>query len=91
MDVPFSGGFNVIGGCERGRDLRRSLLEQCHAIYCDTSHYGPVSGGGAAPRSLGIKAVVGTGGTRYRGDMGGGSGGRGGNVIGGPDGRGVRG
>ena len=50
-----------------------------------------MSGGGTVTRRLVIKSVVGTVGTRYRGDTGGVLGGGGGNRLGGMGGRGGRG
>ena len=85
VDIPFPGGGDVRGGRAGCGDLCRPPSEYRCAIYCDKAHYGPVSGGGAAPGSSGIEAVVGTRGTRSRGDMGGGGSGNG---LGGADGRG---
>ena len=64
---------------------------QNRTIYRNTVHYGPVSGGSAAPRISGIEGVVVTGGNISRGDTGGGSGGGGRNGLGDAGGRGGRG
>ena len=64
-------GGNGRGGHAGGGDLRSPPSEHCCIIYHDKAHYEPVSGGSAAPRSPGFKVVVGTGGTKSRGDTGG--------------------
>ena len=82
VDVPLLGLGNVGGGGAGGGYLSQTQSEHRHPIYCNKAHYGPVYGGGAAPRSLGIEAVARTRGNWYIGDMGGGSGDGGGNGIG---------
>ena len=77
-DVPYPGGGNGGGIHAGGGYIRHPLTECCHTNYCDKAHYGPVSGGGAAPRGTSFEAVMGTGGTQYGGNsvgcMGGGGG-----------------
>ena len=51
------GGVHIVGG-----DIRNLPLEHSRTIYCDKSHYGPVSGDGADPWGKGVEAVVGSGG-----------------------------
>ena len=82
MDVPFSGGGDVGGRCSGGGDQRHLLSEHHHKMYRKKAYYGPVYGGGVASSSFGIEVVVVTGRNKSRGDMGGGSVGRGGNGIG---------
>ena len=50
-----------------------------------------MSAGGVAPRGAGFEGVMLTGGNQYIGDKGGSAGGRGGEVLRGAGGRGVRG
>ena len=72
VDVPLSGGGDGGGGCAGGGELRCPPSEHRRKFYHKKAHYGPVSGGVVAPRILGIKYVVGTGGNISRGDKGGG-------------------
>ena len=81
VEIPFPGGVDGRGGHTGGIDLHHPPSKHCHIIYRDKAYYGPMSGGGAVPRSLGVKDVVVTEGTRYKGDTGGGLGGGGGKGI----------
>ena len=74
MDIPHPGGGHGRGGHEGGGDLRWNPSEHFRWIYTDKARYGPVFGGGVAPRSAGFEAVVGTGGTRSGGYTEGGAG-----------------
>ena len=78
MDAPSHGGGNGVGRSSGDGDLRHSPSEHLCKIYPNKAHYGPVTGGGMAPRSLGLEAVVVTGRTKHIGDTRGGSGIRGG-------------
>ena len=51
------GGVHIVVG-----DICIPPPEHSRTIYCDKSHYGPVSGDGAEPWGKGVEAVVGSGG-----------------------------
>ena len=68
MDAPSPGEGDGGGGCALVGDLRCPPPEHLRIIYRDKAHYGPVSGGGAAPISSGFKKVVVKRGTWYRRD-----------------------
>ena len=76
--LTFPGGVYARGWRAGGKYLRFLSSENRYTIYRDKDHYVTVSGGGAAPRRLGIEVLVVTGGTISIGDMGGVSGGGGG-------------
>ena len=77
VGLPFPGVVDSGGERAGDGDLITPSSEHCCSIYRDKAHYEPVSGSGTTPRSSGIDAVVGTVGTKSRGDTGGGSGGGG--------------
>ena len=83
VELLFPRGGYVGGGSVGGGDLCHLPSEHLNIIYCNKENYGPLFGVGVEPCRLGIKAVVGKGGTRYRGDTGGGLGGGGRNRLGG--------
>ena len=86
MDAPSPRGGDDKGGHAGCGYLRCPTSEHCCAIYCDKAHYGPVSGGGATPRSAGFGEAVGTVGTKSGGDTRGGAVGGGEEGLGGADG-----
>ena len=90
MDVISPGGGDDGGGRAGGGDLHHLTQEHPHAIYHNKAHYGPVSGGGTAPRSAGFKVVMVTGGNKYGGNVGDVLGGRSVLGLGGAGGRGSR-
>ena len=58
MDIPSLRVRNCGVGNEGGGDLRRPLSEHRCGVYRNKAHYGPVSGGMAAPRVTGFEAGV---------------------------------
>ena len=76
MGLSPTGGHNGGGGILGGGYLRLLPLEHGCTVYCDQSHYGPVSDGRAEVRFKGDQAVVGSGRTGCGRGADGGSGGR---------------
>ena len=60
MGISLAEVCNGIGGITGGEDIRLLPLEHIFTIYCDQTHYGPVSGGGVEAIFKGVQAVVGS-------------------------------
>ena len=60
MGVSPAGGGDRVGWFTGGGYLYHSPPDHNHAVHCDHTHYGPVSGGGEAPGVTYIQAVVGS-------------------------------
>ena len=58
MGIPPAGGRDGGGGNAGGGYLRLPSPERIHTVYCDQTHYGPVSGGGGETRFKGDQVVV---------------------------------
>ena len=56
------------GGTEEGGDLRLLPPKHSRTVYCNQTHYGPVSSGGAESRIKGGQVVVVAGRTGFGGD-----------------------
>ena len=80
MGLPPTGRGNGRGGYTGVGDIHHPPPEHSRTIYCNTDNYGPVSGGGVAPRVKGVEAVMVSGGPGSMGETDGGSYGRIGNI-----------
>ena len=76
MGLPTSGYGNGRCGLLGGGDECRLPPEHSCTCHCNQTHYGSVSGGGAAPWEAGTPEVLGTGDLGPGGDAGGCKGGR---------------
>ena len=78
VDIPSPRGGNGGVGTKGDRNPRLQLSKHSRTIYCEKSHYGPVSGGRTAPVGTGVKVLVRSGehwsGEDKGGDVGGGGG-----------------